>query len=175
MQKEIRFFKKQLPKDKDAIHIWIGKSDLPHDRLISQLIGQNLDIKALPSGKPYFLNSSLYFNLSDTEDWIAIAFSWQVPIGIDIETIRPVEGMDRLISDYFSSKEQAYVKEKDALTRFWKIWNRKEACLKTLGLGLQDNMARWDCLGDGWIFVNNVWVQSLSIKNNLSGAIAFST
>jgi hypothetical protein len=173
MRKAIQFFSHTLPKDQDPIHVWVGKSPLPHDQLIVQLAGHHHPIEKSPAGKPYFPSESIHFNLSDTEDWLAVVFSWQTPVGIDIELIRPIDGMDQMILDCFSAKEQAYVKEKNILLRFWEIWNRKEACFKALGLGLQDNMASWECLGPDWTLVNRVWVRSLPLKNNLSGAVAF--
>ncbi len=169
----IRFFFKTLPKDPKSLHIWVGKTSLPHDQLIVQLTGQNLPVAKSQNGKPYFPDSSLHFNLSDSEDRLAIAFSWRHPVGIDMEVIRPIEGMDQLIQDCFSAREQAYVKEKETLIRFWQIWNRKEACFKALGLGLQDHMDDWDCFGNGWISVKGIRVRSLPIQENLSIAVAF--
>lgn len=177
MKKDVLFFTTTPPEDQTAIHIWLGKSDLPHEELLSHWIGKYLGfsppiLSTTPTGKPYLADSPLHFNLSDSGGWIAIAFSWEGPVGIDLETIRPIEGMDQLILDCFSPREQSYVNEKDTLLRFWEIWNRKEACLKAKGLGLQDNMAKWDCFGNDWIYVNQVWVHSLPIKDNLSTAVA---
>jgi len=177
VKKKVLFFENKPPEDKTAIHVWVGKADLPHEKLLCHWLGTYLgaspiELSKTSTGKPYLPSSPLHFNLSDSDDWLAIAFSWEAPVGIDIETIRPIDGMEQLILDCFSSKEQAYVKQKDTLVRFWEIWNRKEACFKALGLGLQDNMADWDCSGNGWVSVNNTWVSSMPMKYNLSAAVA---
>jgi len=177
VEKKVLFFTEQPPVDREAIHIWLGKTALPHEQSLRRLIGQYLgapppQMVTGPTGKLYLPDSPLHFNLSDADDWIAMAFSWEAPVGIDIETIRPIEGMEQVITDCFSPKEQAYVQEKDTLVRFWQIWNRKEACLKALGLGLQDDMRSWDCSGQDWISVDKVWVRSLPAPHNLSAAVA---
>ena len=177
MKKKILLFTEEPPADRSAIHIWLGKSELPHEKCLSQLIERYLGfsplrIETTPTGKPYLPNSPLSFNLSDTEDWLAVAFSWEAPIGIDIEVIRPIEEMEGLMVDCFSPREQAYVKSQNSVERFWEIWTRKEAYCKALGLGLQDQMNRLDCYGKGWILVNNVWVRSFFMKENFSAAVA---
>lgn len=177
MKKPVLFFSDTPPADKKAIHIWMGKSSLPHDILIKHLAQKYLgdtppSVSKSVNGKPYLLNSDLYFNLSDSEGSVAIAFHWNAPVGIDIETIRPLENMEELITDYFSKNEQSYIREKNTTLRFWEIWNKKEACFKALGTGLQDNMAEWDCVGKNWVRVNGIWVRSIAIKNNLSAAVA---
>lgn len=183
MKKKVIFFTKDPPVDKKAIHIWLGKATLSHEQHLCQILKQYLgaspiNLATTPKGKLYLPNSFLHFNLSDSEEWLAIALSWEAPVGVDIEKLRPVEDMEQMIADYFSLKEQAYVypekpiSEEETLCRFWEIWNRKEACFKALGLGIQDGMNRWDCAGDDWVFVNEVWVRSLPIKHCLSAAIA---
>jgi phosphopantetheinyl transferase len=179
MKKRVLFFAQKPPEDKNAIHIWVGKAALPHEELLCRLIGLYLGsppskLTSGPGGKPYLPDSPLHFNLSDSEDWLAIAFHWGTPVGIDLEVIRPIEEMDPLILNCFSKREQVYVREKETLARFWEIWNRKEACLKALGLGLQDRMAEWDCFGKNWVEVKDVWVSSCPMKHNLSAAVAFS-
>ncbi|MCK4934333.1 MAG: 4'-phosphopantetheinyl transferase superfamily protein [Simkaniaceae bacterium] len=177
MQKKILFFTQNPPLDKDAIHIWMGKTKLSHEMQLRHLLELYLGFPppkfvTNSKGKLYLPDSPLHFNLSDSKEWLAIAFSWEAPVGIDIETIRPIEEMDQFIIDYFSKEEQAYIKEKDSIVRLFEIWSRKEACFKAMGIGLQDDMDRWNCCGKDWIFVNEVWVKSLPIGNNLAAAVA---
>ena len=183
MQKKVVFFTQKPPEDKKAIHIWLGRVTCSHEqhlcRILKQYLGSSpINLAASPTGKLYLPNSPLHFNLSDSEDWVAVALSWEAPVGIDIEKIRPIEGMEQIVEDCFSSKERDYlypkktISKKEMLHRFWEIWNRKEACFKALGSGLQDEMNRWDCSGDGWIFVNNLCVRSVPVKHHLSAAVA---
>lgn len=177
MKKEILFFTEDPPKDKAAIHVWFSKTDLPHEKLLKELLGRYLgeapkDLATTPEGKLYLPDQSLYFNLSDSDGWLAVAFSWQQAIGIDVERVYPIDEMDQVVLNCFSSREQEYVKEKDSLVRFWQIWNRKEACCKARGVGLQDNMKEWDCFGEEWVSVKDTWVKSLSLQDSFSGAVA---
>lgn len=177
MKKEILFFAEDPPRDKNAIHVWFGQTDLPHEEFLRGLVGRYLgaapkDLATTSEGKLYLPDQSLYFNLSDSDGWLAVAFSWKKAIGIDIERVYPIDEMDQVVVNCFSSREQEYVKEKDSLVRFWEIWNRKEACCKARGVGLQDNMKEWDCFGDGWVPVKDTWVRSLSLNSSFSGAVA---
>ncbi len=183
MKKTVLFFTEKPPLDNQAIHIWLGKTTLSHEEHLCHILklylgSSPIKLSKSPTGKLYLANSSLHFNLSDSEDWLAIALSWEAPVGIDIETLRPLEEMKQMVEDYFSLKEQSYVYPKKAiskeetLARFWEIWNRKEACFKALGSGLQDEMNRWDCFGNDWVFVNRVWVRSVRVNHPLSAAVA---
>lgn len=179
MKKPVLLFTDAPPEDKTALHVWIGKATLSHQEHLQQILrkylkGAPLKLESNAAGKPFLPGIPLYFNLSDAEDWLAIVLSWEAPVGIDIEIVRPIEGMDQLITDCFAPREQAYVNAsgKGRDLRFWQIWNRKEACFKALGLGLQDRMKEWDCFGDDWIHVNKVWVRSIPVKSPLSTAVA---
>jgi len=177
MNQKIIFFKETPPQDKTAIHVWFGTQEVSHEESLLSVLKKYFDTPLPPlaktaEGKLYLPNSPLHFNLSDTEGYLAIVLSWQAPVGIDIEQIREVEEIDSLIANYFSPEEQAYIKKEDTLIRFWEIWNRKEAVCKALGIGLQNDLSSWDCLGKEWILVHNVWVHSIQIREGISSAIA---
>lgn len=181
VEKEVLFFDRKPPKNQTAIHLWLGKETYSHDEHLNQILKEYLGVSVFklatsPKGKRYLPDFPLHFNLSDSDGWLAIAFSWETPIGIDIESMRPIEGMNQIIHDSFSPDEQAYVQfsDEDKVSRFWEIWSRKEACLKALGIGLQDEMSQWDCFGNGWVNVNKTWVKSIPVNHPLSVAIAIS-
>lgn len=182
MDPKILFFTDKPPEDREAIHIWLGKPAFSHEDLLQELVGRYLGPsfpqKILYSNtrKPYLAGTPLHFNLSDVQEWVAVAFHWNRPVGIDIERIQPVERMEQLIQELFSLEEQQYVQEKEPLLRFWEIWTRKEACLKALGIGLQDNMREWSCAGRRpWTIVKNVAVHSLPMPPSLAAAVAISS
>ena len=179
VKKEIIFFDQKPPKDQSAIHIWLGKEEVSHDMHLRQILKEYLGVSSFKlitssKGKQHLQDFPLHFNLSDSHGWLAIALSWEAPVGIDIESIRPIEEMDQMTQDYFSLDEQKYVKDSknESLLRFWEVWSRKEACLKALGIGLQDHMDKWDCFGKGWILVNDIWVRSVPTQKDLSLAVA---
>ena len=57
--------------------------------LLKHALGvDTLDIKKTPSGKPY-IDGDIYFNISHSHEYAVCAVA-DVPVGIDIELIRPV-------------------------------------------------------------------------------------
>lgn len=80
--------------------------------------------------KPYFKNSSIFFNLSHSGDYVAVAVSDR-EIGIDIEKIRTVNRSTA--KKFFTKSEAASVKSDDD---FIKLWVKKESFIKATGQGL---------------------------------------
>ncbi len=79
------------------------------------------------------------FNLSHSGDWILLAISCKREVGVDIEQMSQVEDLSLLAERVLSLEERA---EFEGLARpdqpraFFRLWARKEAALKALGLGL---------------------------------------
>jgi len=82
----------------------------------------------------------LHFNLSHSEDYIIYAFCFNDDVGIDIEKIDPTINHLEIANNYFSADEIAYLKNSSdqnrGVERFFRIWTRKEALLKAMGIGL---------------------------------------
>lgn len=181
MHKSILFFQDDPPQDKKAIHVWLGKVAMSHDLLLHSLIQRYLGsspftLAKSAQGKPYLPDGSLHLSLSDSEEWVAVAFSFEAPVGIDIEMIRPLEEMEWIIRDSFSKREQALfhnkMTEAEKVDQFWQIWTRKEACAKTLGQGLLEDFQKWDCPDAGWSCVNGIWVRSIESGHGLATSVA---
>ena len=84
-------------------------------------------------GKPYLPNGP-YFSLSHCKNGIAVAMDTQ-PIGIDIESYRPVS--QELIAYTMSQAEQDQINASDdPIKTFTELWTRKEAYVKYLGTGI---------------------------------------
>lgn len=80
-------------------------------------------------GKP--ISDSCYFNISHSKG-VVVFVKDSLPLGVDIEKIRPVE--DNFI-DYISSKEEKeYIKSP---TNFYEIWTNKESLIKNTGTGIK--------------------------------------
>lgn len=93
-----------------------------------------------PHGKPYLADNTfnLQFNISHSADMAVFAFTTLQEIGVDIEKIEP--GFKEEVAKRFFSKEE-YVQlmalsGHEQIKRFYQIWCRKEAVIKTLGQGL---------------------------------------
>ena len=87
--------------------------------------------------KPYLNNFLRQFNLSHSNNLIVLATD-ETPIGIDIEYVKPLEGLEDILS-YFSQKEQKAFFSKNKNQRldfFYTLWTLKESYIKAIGKGL---------------------------------------
>ncbi|MBL8288497.1 MAG: 4'-phosphopantetheinyl transferase superfamily protein [Rubrivivax sp.] len=94
------------------------------------------------------LRQGLAFNLahSDDQGLLAIA-SGAVPLGADIEMLRPMNDAEALAHRYFAAAESAALRALPAAQRpaaFLAAWTRKEAYLKALGAGLRAGTASFE-------------------------------
>ena len=123
-----------------AAHAWLR-------RILARYTGilaERLRFGHGPYGKPELLHATdelgrpLNFNLSRSKDWGLLAVAGGVELGVDIEVVRAdLPGAD-LAADVLTNAERG---ELDALPHakhadaFVGCWTRKEACLKSLGVG----------------------------------------
>lgn len=123
-------------------------------------------------------SEKFYFNISHTDGLIICIVSKGCDVGIDIETIKtmPFE----IINDIFTPLQTQYIystkSEWEINSRFYEIWTRKEAYLKSLGTGIVEGLNnlnvpfgqkhRWE----NWEFSTNklcdTYIFSTAIKNN---------
>ena len=83
-------------------------------------------------GKP--VAEHIYFNISHSHGVVALVLD-EIPIGIDIEIIRPA---DHKLVDYISSKEEKeYIKDDKT---FFEIWTNKESLVKAVGTGIRNKV-----------------------------------
>lgn len=91
-------------------------------------------------GKPYLAdNPELSFNLSHSENFMAIAVARNCQIGVDIELYKHRDSLSAIVNKYFAVEETVYWNkqpEKLKLREFYCFWTRKEAFLKATGLGI---------------------------------------
>ncbi len=93
-----------------------------------------LSIAAEQDGKPYLMDSDLYFSLSHSGSLAACALS-DAPLGIDLE--RRGRLRDALLRRSFSSEEQTLIREhKDPDLLFTRLWTGKESYVKATGQGI---------------------------------------
>ncbi|PID79942.1 MAG: 4'-phosphopantetheinyl transferase [Clostridiales bacterium] len=88
-------------------------------------------------GKPELANSSVFFNISHSDQWIVCAVD-AYPVGIDIQRVgkwRPAVAR-RMATDeeYASLMAQSAV---DRIKSFYALWTLKESYSKAIGTGLK--------------------------------------
>jgi 4'-phosphopantetheinyl transferase len=110
-----------------------------------------LSFAAGPHGKPELVlpagDPALHFNLSDTEGLGLLAVSCEGPLGVDVERHREDRSLLDVAERFFSPAELCALRAVDAegrLQAFHRIWTRKEAFLKALGLGLARELDSFD-------------------------------
>ncbi len=101
-------------------------------------------------GKPYFVDEDrVEFNISHSENLVACVLSLAeegkeaaIPVGVDVQRIpdaASAEQMARIAERYFSENERASLpspdKKEEFCRAFARIWTRKEAYLKCVGVG----------------------------------------
>jgi 4'-phosphopantetheinyl transferase len=98
-------------------------------------------------GKPSLVTKSesgfLCFNMSHTSGRVMYAFAQDREIGIDIELVRPIFGINHIIKRFMSLKEKSQylsLSEDQKTKAFFKWWTCKEAYCKAVGVGLSDSL-----------------------------------
>lgn len=118
-----------------------------------------LALGARPGGKP-FLADGPPFNLSHSAEAGLLAVGGEREVGVDLERIRPLEDLAALAASALAPAEQAAWRAGGGDgPAFLRIWTRKEAALKALGVGLAGaegapppavETLGLDLLGPGW-------------------------
>lgn len=145
----------------------------------------NLDIKNIHleyhlNKKPYLASHpNLHFNISHSEDFAVIAIS-RDEVGIDIEYINKDFNFEELLPEIFNDNEilaiQNATNKKHA---FYTSWTRKEAFVKALGKGIDEDFKDVPCLdGDHSIPAllktsANWQMYSFNLADHYLGAVAF--
>jgi len=100
--------------------------------------------------------ASLHFSASHSEEMAVVAVCREVPIGVDVEVYRMVEGSLWEVRHLFADTERSAlerVSERDRSRLFFDCWTRKEACVKAEGGGLLIDLDSYEvpvgCLGTG--------------------------
>lgn len=111
------------------------------DYVFTKHIGKNFDANDLVKnkyGKPYFIDSSFYFNISHTKGLICCGIS-NTEIGIDCEHI--CEFNNFLIDKVCTLSEKNSILQNADINRvFFTYWTLKESYCKFTGKGLCENL-----------------------------------
>ncbi len=93
-------------------------------------------------GKPFFENSSTFFNISHTDGAVACALG-DVPVGVDIQ--KKVSNYTLVMHRVCTEKEKiSVITADDPPLEFTTIWTLKESILKCIGTGIAGSMTKYD-------------------------------
>lgn len=121
-----------------------------------------IPLELTAEGKPFCpLPGAPHFNLSHTVHTVGVAVSGRGPVGLDLEDMtRPVKA-EALARRWFHPEEQAFCEASGfSPEAFFRIWTRKEALGKAVGLGLRGRWSQLNTLEEArsgrWIFTEAV-------------------
>ena len=105
---------------------------------------RQVELAYLPDGKPQLADpqmaAQLQFNLSHSGDWMLLALSQGIALGVDIERMRPLEGQGWALAQLFSAEERELLATLSKAQRdaaFVTAWTVKEAVGKADGRGIR--------------------------------------
>lgn len=138
-----------------------------------------------PSGSP-----PIYFNLSHSADRMLMAVSSSYPIGVDLELVQSLPDLDSMLERCLGDEEAAEfrtrVPPERRLEGFYRVWTRKEALLKAVGLGLSAGLRNVTVMvhpdsasqpQEGHVDLpgrdqEKGWIWDLPLSNGYSGTVA---
>lgn len=111
---------------------------------------KSVQINYTSSGKPYINHPDLQFNVSHSHNIAVYAFTYQTPVGVDIEKIRP-DYEESVAKRYFSNQEYEHLSNlspEAKVNEFYRIWTGKEAIVKAQGEGLRISLSSFTIPAD---------------------------
>ena len=101
------------------------------------------NVKQSGSGKPYLVNSDLYFNISHSNRYVVCAIG-EEELGIDIQ-FHKNKNVDKIAARIMSVAEwQEYQSAGDKSKFFFDLWAKKESYIKYTGEGIRSDLRLLD-------------------------------
>ncbi len=97
---------------------------------------------------------ALAFNLSHTENVLALAVSFGRDVGIDIEAVEPGIDVLAVAEAHFTAEERACLRKLPANERtiaFYRLWTRRESLAKATGCGITSRLPVEICADSQWM------------------------
>jgi 4'-phosphopantetheinyl transferase len=145
----------------------------------------DLPIRRTPFGKPFLDDVSgtggdVRFNMTHSGDLTAVAVTLGREVGIDVEHIRADIAFTDIAHEFFTAEEQSQLASlcpADAIQAFFRIWVRKEAVLKAIGLGIASQCPKRFHVGiSGNVLAGRdgerLWVEALRLGSGYAAAVA---
>lgn len=130
-----------------------------------------------PLGKPAIAGDLPHFSVSHSGELALFAISRSTEVGVDLERVRPVVHLERIVERFFSARERQAFSGCPADRRehvFFECWTRKEAWLKARGEGLA-GLVESNAAGEGCWIVRSLaadpgYVAALAERDSTAGA-----
>ncbi|MDF9557574.1 4'-phosphopantetheinyl transferase Sfp [Bacillus tropicus] len=93
----------------------------------------------LQHGRPQLPDGMPQLSVSHSGEWVVVAFTRSVPVGVDVEQMNPNVDVMKLAEGVLTGIEKAQVMKlpnEQKIEGFLTYWTRKEAVLKATGKGL---------------------------------------
>jgi 4'-phosphopantetheinyl transferase len=124
------------------VHVWVAPAGAEPGAaahtLLLELAGTLVRTPRLshsPDGQP--LIPGLAVSVSHTHQLVAVAASYDGPLGVDLEEVYPRQ-VQALARRWFTAEELAWTnRQPDELIAFLQLWTAKEAVGKAMGRGLR--------------------------------------
>jgi 4'-phosphopantetheinyl transferase len=129
-------------------------------------------IKYTDYGKPY-LENGLEFNISHTENLVALAINKKYVLGIDVEIIKPI--VFENFNEVMTVNEWQNINEaKNKTETFFKYWVAKESVIKADGKGLSIPLLDIKIEDKNKVKYNNKkwYIQALQLEENYKASLA---
>lgn len=97
------------------------------------------------------LPDALRFNLSHAGALVAVVFSEQLEVGIDVEEETRRIDFEGISKRFFAPAEQEWCARRGR-KGFFEVWTRKEALVKAMGIGLTGSWSELDTVTSEWHF-----------------------
>lgn len=161
---------------------------------VRKILGQYLKIAATrvkfvydAFGKPQLADAALSFNVAHSGELTLIAVSRAGQLGVDVERVRSVDASLEIAAKNFHADELTAIRTANAAevaNVFLRCWTRKEAILKSLGVGLGYPLDAFHVLAEspvetpielpaqGSHSAARIWLHDLDPSNDYRAALA---
>lgn len=140
----------RLERDRDRF--FVRRGILRH--LLGRYVGceaKSVEICYGAYGKPSLAHGcgegTLRFSLAHSRQMALFAFARGCEVGVDIESVHPMQDADRIAARFFSPREVAALRAlppEERQRAFFACWTRKEAYLKARGVGLSGELGQFE-------------------------------
>jgi 4'-phosphopantetheinyl transferase len=107
------------------------------------------------SNKKPFIRQWDFFNISHAGDMVVLVYAKQ-PVGIDIEKEIQLNYTE-VMRNFHPQEQQCIIMSTNPLNAFYRLWVKKEALLKALGIGLVNNLEQYNCIGEAIAIKEHMW------------------